>query len=657
MSSVVNVNIAEDLLLQIFGDYLNGEVTSVSTILAWIGTGAVAVFGVVLAYTVFRGVLETAHDGEVLGRRWSSLWVPFRMAFFSLTLFPIPGASGMPAIMVAILWCAGQASWLADQAWNQVVDKVAVAPVIHTPVPHARNSAIEILKMQTCAYGVARGLGFDEAPPVLNPQITVRGETIQSDDGDIPPTYTVRKTIAWPGDRAREMLGLHEDACGRVTFPIRTAQVIEEEGLFSTLELARDLNHNIRHDMFNANESAMDALIENLRSIAVESVYEQRLDVAAFNAAVANYAEAIKTGASQSVTNHLPNSVDQFRKDAKGAGWISSGVWWFILSRVQSNVSDVIRGIGVVTTPTTLDQTSGMWFTIADALNRVDTNIHAERVRNGFGSAPNPQPLDEDEDGWGILSSVAEALDETIRTSQGQNPLAQLQSMGDTILWTASGAGLVGLISPMASLIAFSLISFGILIGWVIPATPFIFFTLAFSGWLVNVIKTTAMGPIWSIQLANPNGSELSGMGGQGWANLFMLIATPVLILVGLILGYAAFMALSSFVQDAFWFALATVDGTSASSGMWKLIGSLTVYVSIIIALAYLCFGLVNQVPSAVAGWVNALADSGQGDSAQRAERGMATAGQQGSRASNASPVSGGAMKTVGSKVASRFKK
>ena len=45
--------------------------------------------GILAAYTMMAGTVNTAHDGELLGRRWSSSWMPIRTAMGAASLLPV----------------------------------------------------------------------------------------------------------------------------------------------------------------------------------------------------------------------------------------------------------------------------------------------------------------------------------------------------------------------------------------------------------------------------------------------------------------------------------------------------------------------------------------------------------------------------------------
>ncbi|MDX2164151.1 MAG: type IVB secretion system protein DotA [Gammaproteobacteria bacterium] len=79
--------------------------------------GAVLILGgIVVIYTFFIGTLKTAHEGEVLGREWSSIFIPLRVVF-GITLL-IPKKTGYSFIQIFMMWVIIQGVGLADSVWN-----------------------------------------------------------------------------------------------------------------------------------------------------------------------------------------------------------------------------------------------------------------------------------------------------------------------------------------------------------------------------------------------------------------------------------------------------------------------------------------------------------------------------------------------------------
>lgn len=78
----------------------------------------VAIFFV--GYTTFVGVLNTAGEGEMFGRKWSSLWVPFRLVLGIGLL--VPSSSGYCVAQMSIIWVVVQGIGAADHLTNSVIN-------------------------------------------------------------------------------------------------------------------------------------------------------------------------------------------------------------------------------------------------------------------------------------------------------------------------------------------------------------------------------------------------------------------------------------------------------------------------------------------------------------------------------------------------------
>ncbi|MGE2242429.1 DotA/TraY family protein [Morganella morganii] len=81
--------------------YLNPEALGVfSGIMALFLSFLLVLGGILAAYTLIAGTMATAHDGEMLGKKWSSMWLPIRTALGTAMLLPMP--TGFCAIHMVI---------------------------------------------------------------------------------------------------------------------------------------------------------------------------------------------------------------------------------------------------------------------------------------------------------------------------------------------------------------------------------------------------------------------------------------------------------------------------------------------------------------------------------------------------------------------------
>ena len=57
---------------------------------------------IILLYTLVISTVNTAQEGELMGRKWSSIWIPMRSVMGTGLL--VPTASGYSLIQILVLW-------------------------------------------------------------------------------------------------------------------------------------------------------------------------------------------------------------------------------------------------------------------------------------------------------------------------------------------------------------------------------------------------------------------------------------------------------------------------------------------------------------------------------------------------------------------------
>lgn len=123
----------------------------------------VAFFGtIMISFITIVGVVQSGNDGEFLGKRWSSFWVPVRFIAGSALMLPV-ASTGFCAIQYLILFIALEGVAFADTVWSKVVDVVIVhsGSKIWSTVD-ADQIAQNVMKGTVCAaavnlYGKADG--------------------------------------------------------------------------------------------------------------------------------------------------------------------------------------------------------------------------------------------------------------------------------------------------------------------------------------------------------------------------------------------------------------------------------------------------------------------------------------------------------------------
>lgn len=121
---------SQRLLGVIFGDsignlYLGGVANPVlSQIMEKFNFILVVVGTVVVSYVAILSVINTAHEGTAMGKKWSAIWIPMRSVAGMALMVPAP-ASGYSMIQVTVMWIVLQGVGAADTLWNIALDGLA----------------------------------------------------------------------------------------------------------------------------------------------------------------------------------------------------------------------------------------------------------------------------------------------------------------------------------------------------------------------------------------------------------------------------------------------------------------------------------------------------------------------------------------------------
>lgn len=89
----------------------------VSKFNGWFLTLSVVIF----SYVVITSTVNTAQEGEVFGKKLSSIWEPFKGVFGMLLLLPYPGSS-FSIIQTTVMWAIVQGVGAANLIWGVALD-------------------------------------------------------------------------------------------------------------------------------------------------------------------------------------------------------------------------------------------------------------------------------------------------------------------------------------------------------------------------------------------------------------------------------------------------------------------------------------------------------------------------------------------------------
>lgn len=74
----------------------------------------------IVSYIGIISTMNTAQEGHVMGKKWSSIWIPMRSVLGLLVIIPTP-ASGYSVIQAIVMWCIMHGIGAADAIWKGVL--------------------------------------------------------------------------------------------------------------------------------------------------------------------------------------------------------------------------------------------------------------------------------------------------------------------------------------------------------------------------------------------------------------------------------------------------------------------------------------------------------------------------------------------------------
>lgn len=81
-----------------------------------------AVGGSMLAWHTLAGIVSTAQEGELLGKKWSTIWAPVRVTMGIGLLVPAKAWSGFSAIQIVVLQIALASGGFANMIWTSFTE-------------------------------------------------------------------------------------------------------------------------------------------------------------------------------------------------------------------------------------------------------------------------------------------------------------------------------------------------------------------------------------------------------------------------------------------------------------------------------------------------------------------------------------------------------
>lgn len=620
---------------------------------------AVLFLGMVfVAYTTIKGTVDSAHDGEILGRKMSEIWVPIRTVGGTALILPL--ASGYSTLQVGVLWIALQGVGIADAIWTAAIQQISQDSMVANPIiPDARPLAANILRFEVCAAAMNKQYADSNRSTRIQarimPQVVsvAMGNNMTVGQALIPfggAAYATTKNFAnsyyvamdykW---RAVDSNGnpdsayINPDVCGGITWK-ESWESSEGNANTKTIKLPIMLAH----------ASAVKNMISELQPVADQIVAGQKPAPGAIDTATANYVSALRGAAQQAVLSTNDKARADFLKTAESSGWIFAGTWYNQIVKMNDVMQSTLNSLPASDPISIVDgrETQEALQNYQDAMavaNEYAKNRVAN-VKNVYYQETDVRAPQDGEGAWEYIKKLISApfmgaINQMTQEIAGSNlnHMSQMKSFGDTIVaagwgllgtmatasgvsnsWAAQGTAKIGfdagaaisVVMGVVTMLVILLLGTGVTLSTYAPMIPFITWVAAVVNWFVLLIEAVLAAPIWAAAHIHPDGDDAVGRGGQGYMMILSLMMRPALMLFGLITAMLLTQPITGFVNAGFMSAVSGVQADS-TTGIVSFFAYVAIYVIMMTTVLHTVFSLIHWIPDNVPRWIGANVSGG----------------------------------------------
>jgi conjugal transfer/type IV secretion protein DotA/TraY len=594
-----------------------------------LNAGMLTIGGVLAAYTILSSVLSTAHDGEMLGKKFSSVWIPIRYSLGTALLVPFL-SGGYCVIQALVMWVILQGVGLADQVWAGLLTPDSIKSIAAASIaqPDAKKLGYNIYMSQACM------LGYEKVKNDVLKEMPDDVLHIGSSSFGITTQNNILNTKYLFGDK-NEANGFKQDTCGVITVAKYSVPAVpDSSGIFtSVINVSESLQSMVSANQQNS--ALTSQLITTIGAIAQTQVNSARpIELVGVESAISAYQKALFDNATAIVLSN--NGNDAMLKSVTNDGWVGAGLIFNKLVTIQDMAQRSASNIPDSSGPSVNDSK-----VLADRMNPIMTNVQDSLKNSGapysLGFSISKQEGGSDTS-WTdtIIQSVKRGFDFQIifkRIISGltktvindkENPFLQSERIGGDLLGSASAilAGLIAInviagIDPGIAVNIGSVVMIflppmflvGALLKYVIPnLAPFLFWG-GVVGWCVLVVEALIASPLWIAMHLFPEGHDVVGKGSAGYSLMLSLLLRPTLIILGFWSALTISQVMGSLINATFgdqW--VASMGDDNVFLLIIGMIFQPLVYFGFLLMFLKKCLDLIHIVPDQILKWTGGAA-------------------------------------------------
>lgn len=655
----------------LFGQGLTFADSPLSGMMSIFNAAVLFIGGILAAYSIIAGTMSTAHDGEMLGKKWSSMWVPVRSALGTAAI--LPALNGFCVAQALILWLAMQGVGLADTLWTEYLKTFQQHAVYHNASLDAKlRPLFESMVLSNVCYESV----VAEYNATLPEQQGATQYLAQTSNvaGSVGPTWFQNDATAFGGGSAGYNYGQTDgngpdtSACGKVTLKLTSAASsstsqtdapLSAQALVNMPAVTGQIEQAHLAGLKAMQTAANAAALQFLRMSDGASLTPSAAQInTAINTGVAAYSSAVSAVAQQAFNS----SVNQDMVSAMAQdGWASAGASYMRLMQAQSQVNAAVGNLPIGVDGTTAGTSHFLHLfdnrvdadvsrakaVLADA-DRVNTGTVADGSTDGFSKIINaisghnwsgPGAFDPAEDPIITASNLGEGMIDTAgwmgaAIAGGVAITAPVPLLGNITMALSSMFG------PFIGAVMLMLVGSGSTLAYGEPMIPFITSVAVLISWSIMLLEAMVAAPLAAVMLLNPHQEAFGGLE-KAMSLTLSVTLRPALAIFGIVGSIMLMSPIGHFINGLFNWAFSTTAAGGFPS-LIKMLAGAVIYMGLIIFATKEVFKFMTVLPDSVLNWIGGGHGAVMGQAGETMKQGTSGAAAAGVGAAGALAATAG---------------
>lgn len=627
---------------------------------------------IIIMYTLLTSIVQTAHEGEFMGKKLHSMWVPIRSVAGFVLVVPSK-VSGYSTIQVFMMWIVVQGVGAANALWSTIIDYTATGESSTAPIQSRIGSGVttsqKFFEALVCSHQKFKDISDEEKETIRSLLSVLQGHfqfagveavvslPILDDPSGNPFSVTNISHTSSEGDTIHGTYIFFHPECGFI------ASLGYTEGT-SYQDKINEAKYNALKDSLSANLLALSQAAKDYTTMNWDAfVTDIPNPIKAFMEALNKDITAAAVAAQQSEIEAGTFLTEEW-KQAKDFGWINAGAYYHTLAKYSNTNAGATQYDDDIT------------FDSSISLSTDDRENIEMMGRNAYGDmVPDTIPDPEGDTGESSIQTASGILDFIVKPfrlmifgSSGEsledptaifygnpnvNPIMKIQLLGNEIqhliilFWEIQLAimTITALLAAICSaqnpaFLAFQFLGFyvigpilallgllyipSIVMAVYIPLIPYIIFFFSALGWLIAVIETMIAAPLVSLGLVHPEG-EILGRAAPAVELITNVFMRPTLMLFGMMAAMILSHVMVNYLNSFYGMAVASILGgaTDEMGGYARTMASwavstvewaayIIIYVILVIQILNRCFSLIHIFPDKILSWIGFRAAFGE---------------------------------------------